>query len=100
MCQNRHILFFLTMNCRLHATIMLCDIGITAARVAGGRDMKAYVESKCKAIKFAPIKKCDVTSSYSRRIVKAVRIDQFVKSLKCNGIKEVRSMFEAIKEKV
>ena len=77
-----------------------CDIGITAARVAGGRDMKTYVESKCKAIKVASIKKRDANSCYSRRIVKAVRIDQFVKSLKCNGIKEVKSMFEAIKEKV
>lgn len=77
-----------------------CDIGITAARVAGGRDMKAHVESKCQTIKCASINKPDVASSYSRRIVKAVRIDQFVRSLKCTGIKEVKSMFEAIKEKV
>ena len=77
-----------------------CDIGITAARVAGGRDMKAHVKSRCQAIKYAPINKPDVDSSYSRRIVKAVRVDQFVKSLKRNGIKEVKSMFEAIKEKV
>ena len=40
------------------------------------------------------MEKRNVISGYSRGIVKAVCIDQFVKSLKCTGVKEVKSVFE------
>lgn len=71
-----------------------CDIGITAARVDSGRNMKTYVKSKCKTVMFASMEKRDAISDYSRGIVKIVCIDQFVKSLKCKGIKEIKLMFE------
>ena len=73
-----------------------CDIGITAARVEGGIDMKSYVENKGKAIKVASIEKRDANSCYSRRIVKSACIDHFIKAMKCKGLKEVKSVFEAI----
>ena len=71
-----------------------CDIGITAARVEGGTDMKSYVERKCKTIRVSSIKKQDAYSSYSREIVKAVCIDHFIMAMKCKGIKEVKSVFD------
>ncbi len=72
-----------------------CDIGITAARVAGGRDMKVYVKSNCKSIKFAARQKRDATSDYSRGIVKAVCIDRFIKALNAHSVKEIKTEFEA-----
>lgn len=73
-----------------------CDIGVTAARVEGDTDMESYVKSKCKAIKFAALKKHDAVTGYSRGIVKAVCIDQFLKVLRCKGIKEIKSQFETV----
>ena len=75
-----------------------CVIGVTAARVEGNTDMKAYVKNKSRAIKVkvAAIKKHDADCSYSRGIAKAVCIDQFVKSLKHQRIKEVKSTFEKV----
>ena len=73
-----------------------CDIGITAARVEGGADMKSYVKNKSGAIKVLSLEKHDAENNYSRGIAKAVCIDQFVKSLKCKGIKEVKSTFEKV----
>ncbi len=74
-----------------------CDIGITAARVGGGTDMLSYVKRICKgkATGVAAIKKCNVTDNeYAQEIVRAACIEQFVNSLKCSGIKEVRRSFE------
>lgn len=71
-----------------------CDIGITAARVEGGRDMKSYAKGKVVSIKFASRKKQDAICDYCREMVKAACIDKFVKSLKGSGIKEIMSMFE------
>ena len=71
-----------------------CDIGITAARVEGGKDLRSYVKSKCKAIKIASIEKQDVANGYSQGVVKAVCIEHFIKSLKCGGIEKIKSMFK------
>lgn len=73
-----------------------CDIGVTAARVEGGKDLKSYVTSRCKSIKVASIEKKDVANGYSQGVVKAVCIDHFIESLKCGGIEKIRSMFKMI----
>lgn len=73
-----------------------CDIGVTAARVEGCKDLLSYVKSKCKSIKVASIEKRDVANRYSQGVVKAVCIDHFIKSLKCGGIEKIKSVFKTI----
>ncbi len=73
-----------------------CVIGVTAARVEGNTDMKSYVENMSKAIKVAAIEKHDADCRYSRGIVRTVCIDHFIRSMKCKGIKEAKSVFESI----
>ena len=69
-----------------------CDIGFTAARVEGSKDMCKYTKRKVSGVRFVKVPKKDVQSGFARQMVKAGVVEHFALAMKCHGYKTIAKL--------